>query len=207
MTINETLCQINDKLKVENFIEAFDFNVFNFKKIDFENSNFMFSKKTLLRQSNWKIKIMTQNKMKMKNIFSTIHVAFKSTLSEFRYNNNRNRYQWKMSITILSIWWLVKLSIFYVFRISFFNSTINEWKYQLNLCWLMPSNALIFEFCHDNNFADVQILLSRDKASVKNINFRKQTSLHVNQSLILTFQISILVAFISSHIHEFNFNI
>lgn len=163
-------------------VEASNSNVPNPGKSNVEDSNFTFSKKAPLRRSDQKIKTMTQKKTKMKNMFCTIHIASKTTIFESRYSN-RDQYQYEKSITILPAWWLVKLGISYAFRNSFFHSTISGWKHQFNPCRLVSSNALIFEFCHDNNLAGVQALLSRGEASVKDIDIRGRTPLHVSHQI------------------------
>lgn len=146
-----------------------------------QRSDFI-STESYSRKPDWKIHTVTKKHMKLENMFCTIHMTSKTFLLTSRYNEHRDQYEHEMLITICPASWLVKLGISFAPRGSLFRSTINGWKYKFDPYRLVPSNALIFEFCEKNNLAGVQSLLSRGEASVKDMNFEGRTPLHVSNS-------------------------
>lgn len=152
------------------------------------------SKESYSRKPDWKIHTVMEKSMKLKNMLGTIHVTSKTFLLKSRYNEHRDQYEHEMLITMCPAPWLVKLGISFAPKGSLFHSSVSGWKYKLNPFRLVPSDALIFEFCQNNNLAGVQSLLSRGEASVKDMNFEGRTPLHVGNSLNLTFEIPVSMA-------------
>lgn len=150
-----------------------------------QRSDFI-SKELHSRKPDWKIHNVMKKYMKLENVLCTIHVTSKSFLLKSRYNEHRDQYEHEMLITICPASWLLKLGVSFAPRGSLSRSTISGWKYKFNPFRLVPSDALIFEFCQNNNLAGVQSLLSRGEASVKDMNFEGRTPLHVSDSLNLT---------------------
>jgi hypothetical protein len=144
-----------------------------------KSSDFI-AKESYSRQPDWKIHTVTQKTMKLKNMLCTIYVTSKTFLLKSRYNEHRDQYENEMLITICPASWLVKLGIYFAPRGSLFHSSISGWKHKFNPYRLVSSDALIFEFCKNNNLAGVQSLLSRGEASVKDMNDWGQTPLHVS---------------------------
>ncbi len=132
------------------------------------------------RQSDWKTHSVTRKEMKLQNMFCTIYMTSKTTLLKSRFGEQQSQYEHETSVTICPSWWLVKLGISYAPRGTLFHSTISGWKHSFNPYRLVPPNALIFEFCENNNLSGVQTLLSRGEASVKDIDYRGRTPLHVS---------------------------
>jgi hypothetical protein len=137
------------------------------------------------RQSDWKTHFVTRKNMRLQNMFCTIHMTSKTTLLKSRFAEQQSHYEHETSITIYPSWWLVKLGISYAPRCSLSHSTISGWKHSFNPYRLVPSNALIFEFCRKNNLSGVQTLLSRGEASVKDIDCDGRTPLHVSSIIQL----------------------
>lgn len=146
-----------------------------------QRSDFI-SKASYSRKPDWKIHTVMEKHMKLQNMLCTIYVTSKTFRLKSRYNEHRDQYEHEMLITICPASWLVKLGISFAPRGSLFRSTISGWKYQFNPFRLVPSDALIFEFCQNNNLAGVRSLLSRGDASVKDIDYRGRTPLHVRNS-------------------------
>lgn len=180
IAVNKALQQIDDTLGAEPFTEASDSTDSNPKETDPEDSDFI-SKTSYSRQPDWKIQTVTRKDMKIENMFCTMDVKSTTTVLKSRYNDHRNQYENEMSITILPAWWLVKLGISYAPRGSLSHSTISGWNHKFNPYRLVSSDALIFEFCQNNNLAGVQTLLSRGEASVKDMDSLGWTPLHVSQ--------------------------
>ena len=144
----------------------------------------LISKQSYSRKPDWKTHSVMEKHMKLENVLCTIHLTLKTFLLKSRYNEHRDQYEHEMLITICPASWLVKLGISFAPRGSLFRSTISGWKYQLNAFRLVPSDALIFEFCLNNNLAGVQSLLSRGEASVKDMDLWGRTPLHVSNPLV-----------------------
>ena len=143
------------------------------------------SEESVSRKPDWKIHTAMRKHMKLENKFCTIHVTSKTFLLKSRYNEHGNHYEHELLITICPAFWLVKLGISFAPRGSLIHSTISGWKYKFNPFRVVPSDALIFEFCHKNNLAGVRSLLSRGEASVKDMTINGWTPLHVSNSLNL----------------------
>ena len=154
-----------------------------YRNTNHQDSDFM-SKESYSQQPDWKIQTVTEKYMKLKNMLCTIHVTSKTFLLKSRYNEHRDQYEHEMLITICPTSWLVKLGISFAPRANLFHSTISGWKHKFNPFRLVPSHALIFEFCENNNLAGVQSLMSRGEASVKDMNAFGETPLHVSYSLL-----------------------
>lgn len=200
MAISTAIQQIDDRLGTEAFTEAHDSTDSNPEETNPKDtsskdtqpedtslnetspkvSDFI-SKGSYSRHPDWKIHIVTEERSKLENMFCTVYVTSKTTLLKSRYNQHRKQYKHDLFITICPAWWLVKLGISYAPRGSLSHSTISGWKHKFNPYRLVSSDALIFEFCRNNNLAGVQTLLSRGEASVKDMDSLGQTPLHVSQ--------------------------
>lgn len=115
----------------------------------------------------------------LRSFLGTIYVRSRISKLQSRYFENRYQYEHETSFTVRPAWWLVKVGLTYIPRSILFQSTIKGWKHTLDSFRLVSDDALIFEFCSTGNLSDVQALLARGKASVKDINSRGRTALHV----------------------------
>jgi hypothetical protein len=184
MGVDTAFEQIYDKIGIESSAEKLRSTEPNPTESTYTDQNST-SEEFHSRQSDWKTHSVTRKYLTLQNMFCTIYMTSKTTLLKSRFAEQQSQYEHETSITIYPSWWLVKLGISYAPRCSLSHSTISGWKHSFNPYRLVPSNALIFEFCEKNNLSGVQTLLSRGEASVKDIDCDGRTPLHVSSIIQL----------------------
>ena len=90
-----------------------------------------------------------------------------------------NEQEHETSYTIYPAPWLIRMGLRCGLRLSF-SSGIKGWKNALQPLYLVPDDALIFKFCIQGNVSAVKELLSGGQASVRDIDSKGCTPLHVS---------------------------
>ena len=76
--------------------------------------------------------------------------------------------------------WMIRLGVCHGLRLNCLLSSIQGWKSTLEILRPVPDDALIFEYCRKGDESAVRELLSRGHASVRDIDSRGFTPLHVS---------------------------
>ena len=93
------------------------------------------------------------------------------------------QYEHESSVRLLPAQWLLKLGFNYAYNFSTQDST-QGWQWSLRPIILVPDNAPIFEFCRQGNIEKVRDLISRQVASVRDVDSWSETALHVSRTTL-----------------------
>ena len=92
------------------------------------------------------------------------------------------QYEQESSLKILPAQWLLKLGLNYAYNFSTHDSSTQGWQWCIKPINLVPDDAPILEFCEQGNLEKVRDLFSQNLASVRDVNSRGFTPLHVSQA-------------------------
>lgn len=90
------------------------------------------------------------------------------------------QYERVSSFRIFLARWLLKLGFNYAYSFSIYDSSTQGWQSSLKSINLVPDDASIFEFCRQGNIEKVRQLISRNLASVRDVDSEGRTALHVS---------------------------
>lgn len=138
------------------------------------------------RQQTWtKDTRHTRNSM-TQTFFGAIITTTKTRLlrSEFvdddALEDDDYQYEHESYIRVLPARWLLKLGFNYAYNLSTHSSSTHGWQFCARPINLVPDDAPIFEFSVQGNIERVRDLISRDLASVRDVNSKGETALHVS---------------------------
>ena len=135
---------------------------------------------------------LTKDKFTMSSIsqtfFGSIVTTTKTRSLKSRFveddasDNEESQYEQESSFRILPAQWLLKLGFNYAYNISTQDSSTQGWQWGIKPINLVPEDAPILEFCRQGNLEKVRDLFSQNLASVRDVNSRGYTTLHVSQA-------------------------
>ena len=99
-------------------------------------------------------------------------------------DHERYHYEHERSFWILPAQWLLRLGFNYAYSFSTQDSSARGWQFSIRPINLVPDNAPIFEFSRQGDTEKVRDLISRNLASVRDVDSRGQTALHVSHSAL-----------------------
>ena len=130
--------------------------------------------------------LVSYQRSNSKYFFGTFYVERKVfTLQSCQSNDSamtraKCHYTHRTSFAFHPAWWLKKMDLDYGIRLILESSSAHGWKYTIETTCPVPDDALIFEFCREGNLAGVRSLLSRDQASVRDVDSIGRTPLYVS---------------------------
>ena len=94
-------------------------------------------------------------------------------------------YEHEDSFRILPAGWLLKLGFNYAYKFSIHDSSTQGWQFFIKPINLVPDDAPIFQYCEQGNIEKIRDLMSRNLASVRDVDSEGQTALHVSHAAFL----------------------
>ena len=101
------------------------------------------------------------------------------------FDDEEYPYEQEESFRILPAGWLLKLGFNCAYNFSIHDSSTQGWQFSIRPINLVSDDALIFQYCEQGNIAMVRDLLSRNLASVRDVNSYGRTALHVSHAAFL----------------------
>lgn len=138
------------------------------------------------RQQTWTKDKLSVRKFVKQTSFGAITTTTRTRLliSEFvdddTLYDEECEYERVSSFRIFLARWLLKLGFNYAYSFSTYNSSTQGWQFSLKSINLVPDDASIFEFCRHGNIEKVRQLISRNLASVRDVDSEGRTALHVS---------------------------
>ena len=129
---------------------------------------------------------LRQYKSVMEHLFGTVYTRSKTSLLQSSERggltdlSQLDHCEHENSLEIRPAGWLVNLGVKYGLRLDLLRSPIRGWEQKLKPFYLVPDNALIFEFCTQGNIPAVRTLLAKGDASVRDTDSKGRTALHVS---------------------------
>lgn len=123
-------------------------------------------------------------------LFGTITTSAKTRFLTSKFSNDdasgneEYQYENESCFRILPAQWLLKLGFNYAYNFSTHDSSTQGWQWCIKPINLVPDDAPIFEFCYEGNFEEVRNLISRNLASVRDVDSYGCTALHVSRTKI-----------------------
>lgn len=100
-------------------------------------------------------------------------------------NDEGYPYEHEESFRIMPAGWLLKLGFKCAYNFSIHNSSTQGWQFTIKPINLVPDDSPIFEYCVQGNVEMVRDLLSRNLASVRDVDSDGRTALHVSHAAFL----------------------
>ena len=94
-------------------------------------------------------------------------------------------YEHEESIKLLPAGWLLKLGFNCAYNFSVHESSTQGWQFFIKPINLVPDDAPIFGYCEQGNIEMVRDLMSRNLASVQDVDSYGWTALHVSHAAFL----------------------
>ena len=94
-------------------------------------------------------------------------------------------YEHEESIRFLPAGWLLKLGFNCAYNLSIHDSSTQGWQISIRPINLVADDALIFQYCEQGNIEKVRDLMSRNLASVRDVDFDGRTALHASHATFL----------------------
>lgn len=130
----------------------------------------------------------TKHISRKQTFFGSIITTTKTRLLRSRFTDDDAlddedcQYEQESSFRILPAQWLLKLGFNYAYNISTHDSSTQGWQWCIKPINLVPNDASILTFCEQGNLEKVRDLFSRNLASVRDVDSRGFTPLHVSQA-------------------------
>ena len=140
------------------------------------------------RQQTLRKDILTTRAFIKQTFFGTITTTTRTRGLRSRFvdndtsNDEEYQYEHESSVRALPAQWLLKLGFNYAYNFSTQDSSTQGWQWSLKPINLVPDNAPIFEFCKQGNIEKVRDMISRQVASVRDVNSWSETALHVSRT-------------------------
>ena len=94
-------------------------------------------------------------------------------------------YEHEESLKFLPAGWLLKLGFNCAYNFSVHDSSTQGWQFAIKSINLVPNDSPIFQYCRLGNTEKVRDLMSRNLASVRDVDSKGQTALHVSHTAFL----------------------
>ena len=95
-------------------------------------------------------------------------------------DHERYHYEHESSLWILPAQWLLRLGFKCAYSFSTHGSSTRGWQFSVKPINLVPNDAPIFEFSRQGNTEKVRDLILRNLASVRDVDSKGRTALHVS---------------------------
>ena len=99
-------------------------------------------------------------------------------------DHERYHYEHERSFWVLPAQWLLRLGFNYAYSFSTHDSSARGWQFSMKPINLVPDNAPIFEYSRQGDTEKVRDLISMKLASVRDVDSRGRTALHVSHSVL-----------------------
>lgn len=145
------------------------------------------------RQQTWRVDKQSIQQSITQTMFGVVTTASMTCLLRSKcvddnaLNDEENQYEHESSIKIMPAQWLLKLGFNYAYNFSTHDSSNQGWQYSLKPINIVPDDALIFKFCRMGNVEKVRKLILGDFASVRDVNSKGYTALHVSHVALRLF--------------------
>ena len=97
-------------------------------------------------------------------------------------NDEEIPYEQEESYKILPAGWLLKLGFNCAYNFSIHDSLTQGWQFAIKPINLVPDDAPMFKYCVEGNTEKVRDLMSRNLASVRDVDSSGRTALHVSRA-------------------------
>ncbi len=115
---------------------------------------------------------------------TTTRVLNSNSVDDESLDDEDYQYEHESTVRILPAQWLLKLGFNYAYTFSTNDSLTKGWQFCVKPISLVPDDASIFRFCRQGNIKGVRDLISKDLASVRDVNSDGWTALHVSHAAI-----------------------
>ena len=147
--------------------------------------------------------VLTKDTMNVKNFISRTLLGAIAVTTRIRCSRPNSvdcealdhegyHYEHERSFWILPAQWLLRLGFNYAYNFSTRDSSTRGWQFCMKPINLVPNDASIFEFSRQGDTEKVRDLISRNLASVRDVDFRGRTALHVSHPELLLIEEIIL---------------
>ena len=100
-------------------------------------------------------------------------------------NDKGYPYEREESFGIMPAGWLLKLGFKCAYNFSIHDSSTQGWQFSIKPINLVPDDAPLFQYCEQGNIEKIRDLMSRNLASVRDVDSEGQTALHVSHVVFL----------------------
>ena len=134
----------------------------------------------------WKKQLLYVDRRHLNSIFGSASITTTTKLIELAaydpdngFEEAEQKLEEHISVLVRPAEWLRALGLEFALRMNWWNSPIEGLSFTLSCLRLVPDDAPIFQLCSNGDLIAVRELLASGKASVRDMNSKGSTPLHV----------------------------
>ena len=136
---------------------------------------------------------MSRQSSVIRNLFGTLAISTQTrflrlkSIDDEALEDEGYQYERESFARILPAQWLLRLGFKYAYSFSTHDSSTRGWQFCMKPINLVPDDASLFEFCRQGSIEKVRVLISRNLASVRDVDSKGRTALHVSHAILYLF--------------------